>query len=177
MNIKVESRWQHGKLAVLDLEGTGSQIGEKLFNLLNTEQQYDLIDFILEVEKLTAYSADLPRASMFRSIFPNSANPLTEIHVSDLYFCLEEHRVSVCGRQIDLTAREFDALHLLIINQKRVITFEIIAYRIWGEEYINVTPKTIHNLMSRLRHKLQVDPSGPEYVKSVRGVDYTFEAK
>ena len=45
-----------------------------------------------------------------------------------------------------------------------------------GEEYIDVTPKTIHNLLSRLRQKLQIAPEAPEYVISVRGVGYKFDA-
>ena len=44
-----------------------------------------------------------------------------------------------------------------------------------GNTEIELTAKTIHNLMSRVRHKLQVHPSGPEYIKSVRGVGYKFE--
>lgn len=107
----------------------------------------------------------------------DNIEPLTEIQIGNLYFCLEERRVCVQGQSVGLTAKEFDALHFLITNQKRVMTFETIAYQVWGEEYIDITPKTIHNLMSRLRQKLQVAPSGPEYVKSVRGVGYKFEAE
>ncbi|WP_236756997.1 helix-turn-helix domain-containing protein [Acutalibacter muris] len=56
------------------------------------------------------------------------------------------------------------------------MTFETIAYHVWGEEYIDVTPKTIHNLLSRLRQKLQIAPEAPEYVISVRGIGYKFDA-
>lgn len=101
--------------------------------------------------------------------------PLTEIQEGDLYFCLEERTVCVSSQEIELTAKEFDALHLLIVNRKRVLTFETIAYHVWGEEYIDVTPKTIHNLLSRLRQKLQIAPEEPEYVISVRGVGYKFD--
>lgn len=102
---------------------------------------------------------------------------LTEIREGDLYFCLEERKVCVCGQEIELTAKEFDALHLLIINRRRVLTFETIAYQIWGEEYIDVTPKAIHNLFSRLRQKLQITSNAPGYVISVRGIGYKFDAK
>ena len=102
---------------------------------------------------------------------------LTEIREGDLYFCLEERKVCVCGLEIELTAKEFDALHLLIINRRRVLTFETIAYQIWGEEYSDVTPKAIHNLFSRLRQKLQITSNAPGYVISVRGIGYKFDAK
>lgn len=82
----------------------------------------------------------------------------------------------VSGQEVELTAKEFDALHLLIINRKRVLTFEIIAYQVWGEEYIDITPKAIHNLLSRLRQKLQITPDSPEYIVSVRSIGYKFDA-
>ena len=72
-----------------------------------------------------------------------------------------------------MTAKEFDALHLLITNRKRVMTFETISCQVWGEEYIGVSVKAIHNLMSRLRQKLQIKPD--EYIVSIRGVGYKFE--
>lgn len=41
--------------------------------------------------------------------------PLTEIHEGDLYFCLEERKVSVRGKKVDLSAREFNTLYLLLM--------------------------------------------------------------
>ena len=144
--------------------------------MLNAEQQHDLVGFIMDIEKLVGRTTDIPCVSLPRQMDQDNIEPLTEIQIGDLYFCPEERRVCVKGQSVELTAKEFDALHFLITNQRRVMTFETIAYQVWGEEYIDITPKTIHNLMSRLRQKLQVDPSGPEYVKSVRGVGYKFEA-
>jgi DNA-binding response OmpR family regulator len=57
-----------------------------------------------------------------------------------------------------------------------VLTFENIAVKVWGEEYIDITPKTVHNLMSRLRQKLRVAPDAPDYIASVRAVGYKFNA-
>ena len=74
-----------------------------------------------------------------------------------------------------MTAKEFDALHLLITNRKRVMTCETISCQVWGEVYIGVSVKAIHNLMSRLRQKLQIKPDVPEYIVSIRGVGYKFE--
>ena len=102
---------------------------------------------------------------------------MTEIRDGLLYFCLEERKVCVDGQEIELTAKEFDALYLLLMNRKRVMTFETISYQVWGMEYIDVTPQAIHNLMSRLRQKLQIRPDIPEYIASVRDVGYKYEAK
>ena len=62
----------------------------------------------------------------------------------------------VSGQEIELTAKEFDALRLLIMNRKRVLTFEMISYQVWGEEYIDITVKIIHNLMGRLRQNMNL---------------------
>ena len=70
----------------------------------------------------------------------------------------------VKGQKIELTTKEFDALYLLIINKRRVMTFETISYHVWGEDYIDVTTQAIHNLMSRLRQKLQTVPGMPDYI-------------
>ena len=51
--------------------------------------------------------------------------PLTEIRVGELYFCYEYRLVSVCGQEIELTPKEFDIFALLIMNCKRVLTYEM----------------------------------------------------
>ena len=160
----------------MDLSVSGRQIGETIFNLLNAEQQYDMINFIMDIEKLVDHTTGFPCVSSPQQIEQSNSESLTEIQVGNLYFCLEERRVSVCGRQIDLTAREFDALHLLLINPKRVMTFEIIFCHVWGEEYVENELTAIHNIMSRLRQKLRINPNVPNYIKSVRGVGYKFES-
>lgn len=162
----------------MDISESGRQIGEKLFVLLDPERQEDLVKYIFNRKHLDGISnTSLRSVSEYHHLQYDSAQPLTEIQAGDLYFCLEERKVCVGSRKIELTAKEFDALHLLIVNRKRVLTFETIAYHVWGEEYVGVTTKTIHNLLSRLRQKLQIDSAGPKYIKSVRGVGYKFESE
>lgn len=102
--------------------------------------------------------------------------PLTIVTFDSLCLCVESRTVEVCGQAIYLTAKEFDALCLLIANQKRVLTFEIISVRVWGEEYSDNSPKAVSNLISRLRQKLKVAPDVPDYIKSIHGVGYKFDA-
>lgn len=96
--------------------------------------------------------------------------PLTEIWEGKLYFCPELQKVCIGSTEIELTAKKFDALQLLILNRKRVLTFEILAHHIWGEEYTDVTAKFIHNLMGWFQQKLQSTSYGLQYIISVRGV-------
>lgn len=162
----------------MDLSEPGRQIAEKLFVLLDAEQQQDFTRYVLDRSDQNEALAGIPDAALESpSLQTESTQPLMEIREGDLYFCLEEHKVCVSGQEIELTAKEFDALRLLIMNRKRVLTFEVISYQVWGKDYIDVTTQAIHNLMSRLRQKLQITPDMPEYVVSVRGVGYKFDVK
>ena len=50
-------------------------------------------------------------------------NPLTIMDSGPLHFCLEYHEVEVAGQIVELTAKEFDILALLILNPRRVFTY------------------------------------------------------
>ena len=80
---------QDGKLAVLDLEEPGRQIGEKLFVLLSSTQKKELSQFIHDYE-----AGNLPPDVSYTSFFQENNNTpdqsLTEIREDDLYFCLEK---------------------------------------------------------------------------------------
>jgi DNA-binding response OmpR family regulator len=142
--------------------------------LLDAEQQRDFLDFSLDVAKQAGPSADLPCFAAVRPTTSSISAPTASIQIGNLNICPEQRLVTVQGQKIDLTAKEFDALRLLIENRPRVLTFENIAVEVWGEEYIDITPKTVHNLMSRLRQKLRVAPDAPDYIASVRGIGYQF---
>ena len=108
-------------------------------------------------------------------LFDQDRKPLTIITVKDLCFCLEYRTVEVRGQSIDLTAKEFDILTLLITNQRRVFTYEMIMDLIWQEDYSYYSRKAINNHISNLRKKLKVAPDVPDYIKSVHSVGYKFE--
>lgn len=95
---------------------------------------------------------------------------LTEIWEGKLYFCPELQKVCIGSTEIELTVKKFDAIQLLILNRKRVLTFEILGHHIWGEEYTDVTAKSIYNLMGWFQQKLQSTSYGLRYITSVRGV-------
>ena len=159
----------------MDISENGRQIAEKLLILLNGRQRKELAEYVSHSLEQPVSSVKSPCATVDPMSTGYADQPLMEIREGELYFCPELRKVCVGNTEIELTVKEFDALNLLISNRNRILTFETLACQIWGEEYIDITAKTIHNLMSRVRHKLQVHPSGPEYIKSVRGVGYKFE--
>ena len=166
----------YGKLAVLDLGEPGKQIGEKLFVLLDAEQQRELTHYVLTRNKQDCAPAENSYVISHTSTLQADVElPLTEIQEGELYFCLEEREVSIRGEKVDLSASEFNTLYLLLMNRKRVMTFETIAYHVWGEEYVENELTAIHNIMSRLRQKLKTSPDISDYIISVRGVGYKFD--
>ncbi len=161
----------------MDISENGRQIAEKLLILLNDTQRRELAEYIFHSLEQPVSAVKHPCATLDPIPPGYAGQPLTEIREGKLYFCLELRKVCVGDTEIELTVKEFDALYLLISNRNRILTFETLARQIWGEEYIDITAKTIHNLMSRLRQKLHFHPSNPEYIKSVRGVGYKFESE
>ena len=84
---------------------------EKLFVLLNAEQRADLTRYVLSREQPSAaFRTDSVSIHSGSALQVTSMLPLTEIREGDLYFCLEERTVRVCGQEIALTVKEFDAL-------------------------------------------------------------------
>jgi DNA-binding response OmpR family regulator len=77
-------------------------------------------------------------------------------------------------RQIALTAREFDMLHLLASHPRQVFTRDQLLERVWGiTDYIDPGTVTVH--VRRLREKIELDPSLPAHILTVWGVGYKFE--
>jgi len=82
--------------------------------------------------------------------------------------------VSAFGQEVQLTAKEFDMLHLLAQHPKQVYTREQLLERVWGgAEYIDPGTVTVH--IRRVREKIEADPSQPEWLITVWGVGYKFE--
>lgn len=162
-----------GKIAMLDVSESGRQIGEKLFAVLDPEQKKELTQYIFERDS----QSDMDNPIV---ITPNhnpreyQERPLTKIHEGDLYFCLEQRMVCVRSQEVDLTAKEFDILALLIMNPKRVFTYEMIIDIVWHEDCDYYSRKAINNHVSNLRKKLKVEPDVPDYIKSVHSVGYKF---
>jgi len=82
--------------------------------------------------------------------------------------------VTVKDWPIELTAKEFDMLHLLAQHPKQVFTREQLLERVWGgAQYIDPGTVTVH--VRRLREKIEDDPSHPTRLLTVWGVGYKFE--
>jgi DNA-binding response OmpR family regulator len=85
------------------------------------------------------------------------------------------HEVTLDGRAVDLTAKEFELLRLLLSHPNRVFTRDFLLEHIWGYDYYGST-RTVDMHISRLREKIEDDPASPTYIVTVRGVGYKFKA-
>jgi len=84
--------------------------------------------------------------------------------------------VHVCGKKIELSAKEFDLLCLLAASPGQVFTREAILERVWGWDY-DGTSRTVDNFVASLRKKLGVGRRIPKYLHTVPRVGYKLEAR
>ena len=75
------------------------------------------------------------------------------------------------GVSVELTAKEFDLMELLMRNPGRVFSRENLLNVVWGYEYIG-DYRTVDVHVRRLREKLELDPANPEYIRTKWGVGY-----
>ena len=144
--------------------------------LLNARQRQELVNYLFDSQKQQNNLADSPcvisETYKVRTVIDE---PFTEIQVDNLHFCQEQRLVCISEQVIELTAKEFDILALLITHPKRVFTYELIMELVWNEDYSYYSRKAVNNHVSNLRKKLKVTQDAPEYIKSVIGVGYKFE--
>ncbi len=85
----------------------------------------------------------------------------------------ERHEVVVDGTPTSMPLKEFELLEILMANAGRVVTREILFDRVWGYDYVGES-KTLDVHIKRLRSKVEVDPSNPERIVTIRGLGYKY---
>ena len=88
---------------------------------------------------------------------------------------IDRHVVTVNGEEISMPLKEFELLEILLRNVGRVMTRGQLIERVWGADYVGDT-RTLDVHIKRLRSKIEPDSSAPQYVVTVRGLGYKFEA-
>ncbi|HIY67424.1 MAG TPA: response regulator transcription factor [Candidatus Agrococcus pullicola] len=87
----------------------------------------------------------------------------------------DRHSVTVDGADVAMPLKEFELLEYLMRNSGRVLTRGQLIDRVWGVDYFGDT-KTLDVHIKRLRSKIELDPSNPKQLLTVRGVGYRFES-
>lgn len=115
--------------------------------------------------------AILRRVSVSESITTSSVIVVGEFSINTL-----GRKVSIKSREINLTAKEFDLLLLLVINKDKVFSREELLEKIWGYEYFGDV-RTVDVHIRRLREKIEDNSSQPEFIMTKWGVGYFFKDK
>ncbi len=96
------------------------------------------------------------------------------IEKGDLKLELDGRRLFIIEEEVNLTAKEFDLLELLITNPNKVYSRESLLNTVWGYEYPGDV-RTVDVHIRRLREKIESNPSEPKYVHTKWGVGYYFQ--
>lgn len=87
---------------------------------------------------------------------------------------LDSRRVFIAEKEVNLTAKEFDLLELLITNPNKVYNRENLLNLVWGYDYPGDV-RTVDVHVRRLREKVEINPSEPRYIHTKWGVGYFFQ--
>jgi DNA-binding response OmpR family regulator len=146
--------------------------GEDMDKIMGLE--YGADDYITKPFNILEVKARI-KAILRRAKQPsdNRQNAKT-VEIDGLKLDCESRRVYVNGKEINLTAKEFDVLELLVFNPNKVYSRENLLNLIWGYEYPGDV-RTVDVHIRRLREKIEENPSEPRYVHTKWGVGYYFQ--
>ena len=146
--------------------------GEDMDKILGLE--YGADDYITKPFNILEVKARI-KAILRRSAKPEAKEEKEKVvTINDLKLDCESRRVFILDREINLTAKEFDVLELLVFNPNKVYSREKLLKIVWGYEYPGDV-RTVDVHIRRLREKIECNPSDPKYVHTKWGVGYYFQ--
>ena len=147
--------------------------GEDMDKIMGLE--YGADDYITKPFNILEVKARI-KAIMRRAAKEAPAKEQAKIvEINGLRMDCESRRVFIVGREVNLTAKEFDVLELLVFNPNKVYSRENLLNIVWGYEYPGDV-RTVDVHIRRLREKIEVRPSEPKYVHTKWGVGYYFQS-
>lgn len=146
--------------------------GDDMDKILGLE--YGADDYITKPFNILEVKARI-KAIMRRT---STAEPKQEatkiIENGDLKLDCDGRRLYILDKEINLTAKEFDLLELLVVNPNKVYSRENLLNLVWGYEYPGDV-RTVDVHVRRLREKIEPNPSEPKYVHTKWGVGYFYQ--
>ena len=95
------------------------------------------------------------------------------VNKGEFHLDCESRRLNIGGKEINLTAKEFDLLELMALNPNKVYSRDHLLNAVWGYDYPGDV-RTVDVHIRRLREKIEQKPSEPKYVHTKWGVGYYF---
>lgn len=147
--------------------------GEDMDKILGLD--YGADDYVTKPFNILEVKARI-KAILRRAGASNRSDGADESHMitsGDLRMDLENRRVSVGSREINLTSKEFELLELLATHPGKVYSRAMLLQLIWGKDYPGDV-RTVDVHIRRLREKIEPNASEPVYVQTKWGVGYYF---
>ena len=113
--------------------------------------------------------------SRVKAILRRTEERSTEINlfrIGDIELDFKKYKATKGGKIVEFTSLEFQILNLLIREKEQVLTRDDFLDKIWGEDNVYVSSRTIDSHIANIRKKIEDDPSNPKYLLSIRGVGY-----
>jgi two-component system, OmpR family, alkaline phosphatase synthesis response regulator PhoP len=143
--------------------------GEELDRVLGLEIGAD--DYIVKPFSIKELCARVKAVLRRTSVRPEQEEQVLRHNL--LKVDVTRHQVTKDGKQIELTAKEFDLLVMLMKHCGKVLTRDTLLDKVWGVEYFGDT-RTVDVHVRYLRQKIEQDPDNPAMIQTVRGVGYKF---
>lgn len=144
--------------------------GEEIDRVLGLEVGAD--DYLAKPfsfrELLARIHATLRRVELDRQIAQPQQITLRQLSLDPV-----SRRVFKDDKELQLSAREFDLLAILMKNAGRAMSRDDLIKKVWGEDWVG-DPRTLDVHIRWLRLKIEDDPASPEYIQTVRGYGYRF---
>jgi len=146
--------------------------GDDIDKILGLE--YGADDYITKPFNILEVKARI-KAIMRRSAKKNAANETAKtISFGVMKIDCESRRVYISNKEVNLTAKEFDLLELLVYNPNKVYSRENLLNIVWGYDYPGDV-RTVDVHIRRLREKIESNPSEPKFIHTKWGVGYFFQ--
>ena len=137
---------------------------------------YGADDYITKPFNILEVKARI-KAIMRRTAGPREKKEVSSnVEKGDLRLDCDSRRLFISGREVNLTAKEFDLLELLVKNENKVYSRENLLGLVWGKDYPGDV-RTVDVHVRRLREKIETNPSEPKYVHTKWGVGYYYYQK
>ena len=148
--------------------------GDDMDKILGLE--YGADDYITKPFNILEVKARI-KAIMRRTYGPREKKEVSSVIVKgDLRLDCDSRRLFIHDKEVNLTAKEFDLLELLVKNENKVYSREDLLGLVWGKDYPGDV-RTVDVHVRRLREKIEETPSEPKYVHTKWGVGYYYSQK
>lgn len=146
--------------------------GEDMDKILGLE--YGADDYITKPFNILEVKARIKAIMRRNQKKTPSVEQPKKIVEGDLMIELDSREVTIAGEEINLTAKEFNILTLLLLHPNKVYTRDDLLKAVWGSDSLG-DGRTVDVHVRRLREKVEENPGEPKYIQTKWGVGYYFK--